>query len=73
MLLGLALSVSGLLMMMTSVGVVMLRYALPTGNLIIVAFGAVILLFGLMVVLTEVLERWLTRSQAALVDGLQAG
>ncbi len=73
MLLGLALFVCGLLMMIGSLGAAMLRYALPTDNFIIAAFAVVLLVIGLIIVLTEVLERWLTRSQTALVDGLQAG
>ncbi len=37
------------------------------------ATGAVLLVVGLLLLVTELLERWLIKGQAALVDGLQAG
>lgn len=35
--------------------------------------GAILLVIGLLLLITELLENWLTKGQAALVDGLQAG
>ena len=35
--------------------------------------GAILLIIGLLLLITELLENWLTKGQAALVDGLQAG
>lgn len=37
------------------------------------AAGAILLAAGLLLLVTELLENWLTKGQAALVDGLQAG
>ncbi len=39
----------------------------------LIAAGAVLLVVGLLLLVTELLERWLTKGQTALVDGLQAG
>ena len=35
--------------------------------------GAVLILVGLALLVTELMETWLSRGQSALVDGLQAG
>lgn len=35
--------------------------------------GVVLLVIGVLLLITELLENWLTKGQAALVDGLQAG
>lgn len=49
------------------------HYVLPLGNVVMATVGILMLAAGLIVLITEVLELWLTRGQAALVDGLQAG
>jgi hypothetical protein len=49
------------------------HYLLPLGNILMTAVGIPLLAFGLIVLITEILEGLLSRSQAALVDGLQAG
>ena len=45
----------------------------PFNSIVIVILGMVILVVGILVLVTEMFESWLNRSQAALVDGLQAG
>jgi myo-inositol-1(or 4)-monophosphatase len=35
--------------------------------------GAILLVVGLLLLITELMESWLSKGQAALVDGLQAG
>jgi cytochrome c oxidase subunit IV len=46
----------------------------PTLNWVLgVVLGAVLILVGLALLVTELMETWLTRGQKALVDGLQAG
>lgn len=38
-----------------------------------IVVGAVLILVGLVLLVTELMETWLNRGQSALVDGLQAG
>jgi len=45
----------------------------PTENLLLLGAGIVLLIVGVLLVVTELLESLLTRGQRALVDGLQAG
>jgi hypothetical protein len=35
--------------------------------------GALLVVIGLLLVITELMETWLSKGQTALVDGLQAG
>ncbi len=35
--------------------------------------GAIMFVVGLLLLMTELMESWLSKGQAALVDGLQAG
>ena len=43
------------------------------GLIVTIILGLVLILAGILIFITEVLESWLGHSQAALVDGLQAG
>ena len=45
----------------------------PFNSIVIVILGTVTLVVGILVLVTEMFESWLNRSQAALVDGRQAG
>ena len=72
-LIGLALTGLGLVLAAASLASVILHYALPVGVGWLAALAALLLVIGLIVLITELIERWLSRSQAALVDGLQAG
>jgi len=72
-LLGLVLVICALFTLGASLSAAILHYALPAGNVVVAAFAVAVFVIGLIIALTEVLEKWLTRSQAALVNGLQAG
>jgi hypothetical protein len=50
-----------------------LRDTLPLGNSLVGGIGVLLLIIGLIVLITEILESFLTRGQTMLVDGLQAG
>ena len=45
----------------------MLNWILPLG------IGVLLLVLGLVLLIAELMEAWLSRGQRALVDGLQAG
>ena len=47
--------------------------ALPLANALVGAIGVLFLIVGLLVLIAEILESFLSRGQVALVDGLQAG
>lgn len=41
--------------------------------ILLAALGVLMLVVGAVLLITELMESWLTRGQSALVDGLQAG
>jgi membrane-bound ClpP family serine protease len=41
--------------------------------IILVAIGSILFLIGIVLLIMELLETWMSRGQRALVDGLQAG
>ena len=45
----------------------------PFNSTMIIILGVLLLVVGMSVLIREMFESWLSRSQAALVDGLQAG
>jgi hypothetical protein len=49
------------------------HFVLPVSSVLAVGVAVLFLVVGLIVLVTELFEGWLNRSQAALVDGLQAG
>ena len=63
----------GVTMIVSSVIASILRDALPLGNSLVGGIGVLLLIIGLIVLITEILESFLTRGQTMLVDGLQAG
>jgi len=65
------ISVGAVLVILT-VGSFLALYSLPM-NWAITCVGAALLIVGIVILITELMEVWLTRSQKALVDGLQAG
>jgi len=71
--LGLCLTILGLVLVVASLSAVFLHYSIPGSNGLAGIVGALILIIGLIILITEMLERLLSRSQSALVDGLQAG
>jgi len=72
-LIGLALTGLGIVLAAASLSAIILHYPLPIGAGWLAVLAVLLLVIGLIVLITELLERWLTRSQGALVDGLQAG
>lgn len=45
----------------------------PFNSTMIIILGVLLLVVGILILVRELFESWLSRSQAALVDGLQAG
>ncbi|HUO43163.1 MAG TPA: hypothetical protein VMU35_09320 [Methylomirabilota bacterium] len=45
----------------------------PFSSTVMIILGVLLLAFGIIVMIIERLESWLSHGQAALVDGLQAG
>ena len=69
----LALMALGVVLIAFAILSVLIRSA-PFANVpILVAAGALLLVIGVLLLITELMENWLTKGQAALVDGLQAG
>jgi hypothetical protein len=63
----------GFVLVITSVSAVVFRYSLTAGNGLVAIVGVLFLVVGLVILITEIVEGWLSCSQSALVDGLQAG
>jgi hypothetical protein len=59
------------------VAVVFFALSLAAGSFLASVFGVVVgivlIIVGLVLLVTEIMETWLTQGQSALVDGLQAG
>lgn len=72
-LLGLFLTAFGLALMAIFLNASMFHTMLPVSSVLLIALAVLLLAVGLLVLVTEMFERWLDRSQTALVDGLQAG
>jgi uncharacterized membrane protein YidH (DUF202 family) len=69
----LALMALGVVLVAFAILSVIIRSA-PFANVsILAAAGALLLVIGVLLLITELMENWLTKGQAALVDGLQAG
>ncbi len=69
----LVMMVLGVVLIAFSLSSVLAHYTpFPSLPLLGVA-GAVLLFIGLLVLITELMETWLSKGQTALVDGLQAG
>lgn len=47
--------------------------SLPINSTVMVIFGALILIGGFIIFITELFESWISHSQSALVGGLRAG
>ena len=72
-LLGLFLATLGLVLPAASLSVAVLYYNLGIGSGVVAAMGILFFVLGVEVLITDILEVWLSGGQAALVDGLQAG
>jgi hypothetical protein len=71
--LGLGMIVLGILLVAVSIGSMVVRYTSSLNLTLLGGLGALVLFIGALLLITELLETWLSRGQAALVDGLQAG
>lgn len=67
------LMIAGVVLVASSIGSMMAHYASFPDVPVMGAAGALLLVVGLLLLVTELMERWLTKGQTALVDGLQAG
>jgi hypothetical protein len=56
-----------------AIGSMLTHYAAYVSAPILAAAGALMLIIGLLLSITELMENWLSKGQTALVDGLQAG
>ena len=72
-LIGLILTTLGLVLFATSLSAAVLRYDLRISRGVVAAISILFLVLGVVVLIVDILEVWLSRGQAALVDGLQAG
>jgi cell division protein FtsW (lipid II flippase) len=72
-LLGLFLTTFGLALVAIFLNASMFRTMLPVSSVLLIVLAVILLAVGLPVLVTKMFERWLDRSQTALVDGLQAG
>lgn len=63
----------GTVLVAIAIGAALIHYRLPFENLYAGAVGGLLLVVGLIFFIAEIFETWLSRSQSALVDGLQAG
>ncbi len=56
-----------------SIGSLLVHFSSFPNITIVAAVGAIIFVIGLLLLVTDLMENWLTKGQTALVDGLQAG
>jgi hypothetical protein len=72
-LLGPSLVELGPMLVAVSLSAAVFHHTLPISNDLVAAIAILFPVLGLIVLITGILEGWLSRSQAALVDGLQPG
>ena len=59
---------------LTALAVILIMSHEPTLSwIILAAIGSILFLTGIVLLIMELLETWMSRGQRALVDGLQAG
>ena len=63
---------AGLFVLIASATLLVLRSP-PLDSWLGITLGAVLVLVGLALMVTDLFEKWLSQGQRALVDGLQAG
>ena len=69
----LALIALGIFLIALAIGSMLTHFAIYASAPILAAAGALVFIIGLLLLITELLENWLSKGQTALVDGLQAG
>lgn len=63
----------GAILVAFSVGSMVTHFSLPLSPTVLGVLGGFLLVLGLFFTVVELIEGWLSKGQAALVDGLQAG
>jgi hypothetical protein len=61
----------GIVLIAFAIVLMLIHYALFVP--VLGAAGALLLVIGVLLLITELMEDWLSKGQTALVDGLQAG
>lgn len=64
---------AGFVILAFSILSLVLHYAAFGSVTVVAVAGVILLVVGLLLLITELMESWLSKGQAALVDGLQAG
>jgi hypothetical protein len=73
MTIGLVMMLVGVILVAFSIGSMLAHFS-PFPNVpVLGAAGAVLFVLGLLLLVTDLMENWLSKGQTALVDGLQAG
>lgn len=65
--------IAGVFLVALAITSIVARHALFATVPALGAAGILLLVIGVLLLITELMENWLTKGQAALVDGLQAG
>ncbi len=63
----------GIVLIAFAIVTMLTHYALFANVPVLGAAGALLLVIGVLLLITEHMEDWLSKGQTALVDGLQAG
>jgi len=71
--LALGMMTLGIVLIAFAIVSILTHYALFANVSVLGAVGALLLVIGVLLLITELMEDWLSKGQTALVDGLQAG
>jgi uncharacterized membrane protein YcjF (UPF0283 family) len=63
----------GIVLIAFAIVSILIQYALFANVPVLGVGGALLLVMGVLLLITELMEDWLSKGQTALVDGLQAG
>jgi hypothetical protein len=72
-LVGVALIALGICLIAVAIASILTHFKIFAGATMLAIAGTVVFIIGLLLLMTELIENWLSKGQAALVDGLQAG
>ncbi len=70
---GLVMMILGVVLIAFSIGSMLANFSPFLSIPALGAAGAIMFVVGLLLLITELMESWLSKGQTALVDGLQAG
>jgi uncharacterized membrane protein len=68
-----ALVALGVFLIAIAIGSMLTRFTTFADAPLLAVGGTVVFIIGLLLLITELMENWLSKGQTALVDGLQAG